>query len=121
MSGMASGISPVFSVSAEDFHENHYQGPTDRDIDGVHPPMILPGGGVSQAMLQLRNQWFPWIDEKIIEPKFDGVCQHLGVPSNRPSPIKDYHMLSLQRATDYLLQIRYTAIIQATVSSPGPG
>jgi hypothetical protein len=63
------------------------------------------------------NKWFPWIDEKIVEPKYDGVCQFLGTPSNRPSLVKDFHLLALYRAVDYVLAPAYVGRIQAGVGT----
>ena len=111
----ADGVSPSFTITAEDFLLRYFTQLTPVDIDGVPPPVFGVDGGVSTGM-DYVNLWFPWIDEKIVEPKYDGVCVYFGVPSNRPTFIKDYHMISLFRACDYLLQPIYQGSFQATVS-----
>ena len=115
----AVGTSPAFSISAEEMKLNYFAWVTPVDIDGVNPPDLTQKTGFSVAM-SLINWWFPWIDEKLVEPKYDGVCQYLGMPSNRPSYVKDYHTIALMRATDYLLQPRYVGLIRARVGSSSP-
>lgn len=117
--GGASGVSPQFPVTDEDLTIRYVTGLTRITIDGVEPPTIGSEGGSTAAFQQL-NYWFPWIDEPLITPKYDGVCQFLGMPSNRPSHVKDYHVISLMRATDYLLAPMYQGLIVAEVDSPIP-
>ena len=114
----AKGVSPSFKISAEEFKLYYYQGLSPIDIDIVKPPAFGPDGGYSHAMDYI-NRWFPWIDEKIVEPKYDGVCEFLGIPSNRPTPVKDFHVISLMRAVDYIVAPRYLAMIKARVGSVG--
>ena len=115
----ATGISPAFIVSAEEFKLMLRQGITRVTIDGVEPPTLGDNAGYSHAMDYI-NQWYPWIDEKIVEPKYDGICQYLGVCSNQPSIIKDYHMLAMNRAVDYLLAPTYVGSILAKVDTVMP-
>jgi hypothetical protein len=115
----AFGISPFFTVTSEEFVLDFLTTVSPVVIDGVPPPYLGDDGGYSYAH-DLVNQWFPWIDEKIVEPKYDGVCQYLGLPSNRPSYIKDYHILSLFRATDYILTPRYVGLLQGVTNTPTP-
>ncbi len=115
----ATGTSPGFAITAEELTLNYFTAVTKIAIDGVHPPILGPGGGYTTAF-ELLNLWFPWIDEKIVEPKYDGVCQYLAVPSNRPSFIADYHAITLMRAVDYILAPRYAALIVATVGTVLP-
>lgn len=112
----ASGISPAFPVSAEELKLMLRQGITRVSIDGVEPPTLGSQAGYSQAHT-FANKWYPWIDEKIVEPKYDGVCQYLGTPSNRPTLIKDYHMIALFRAVDYILSPLYVGHIRAGVGT----
>lgn len=116
ISAASVGISPGFSVSAEDLRINNWPGITLIKIDGVRPPVLGPDNGFSFSM-RLVNKWFPWIDEKLVEPKYDGVCQYLGVPSNKPSFIKDYHFIALNRAVETILYPEYHAMIVAKVGS----
>jgi len=115
----AIGVSPAFAVSAEEFTLYWVTGLTRVAIDGVEPPTLGADGGTTAAF-GLVNRWSPWCDEKLIEPKYEGVCQHLGVPSNRPTPIKDYQVIALMRAVDYLLSPRYWGLIQVAAGSPVP-
>lgn len=113
------GVSPSFPVTAEEF-ENHYrQAVTRIAIDGVEPPISIAGIGVSAAM-KLVNLWFPWIDEKIVEPKYDGAGRYLGQVTNKPDFIKDYWFIAMMRAVDYVLAPRYDAHIAATVGTVAP-
>jgi len=88
-------------------------------IEGVHPPVPTPDGGFSHAM-ELTNKWSPWVDEKIVPPKYDGVCQFTGTPSNQPTYVKDYHMLALWRAVDDVLKARFHGYLMVHVDSPVP-
>jgi len=118
----ATGISPAFPVTAEEFVKQYLQAVTYTNIDGVQPPTLGAQGGVSVAQ-NMINRWFPWIDEKIIEPKYDGVSQYLGICSNQPTHTKDYHMIALMRAVDAILAPEYVGLIQAyadTVLPIGP-
>lgn len=115
----ATGISPAFPVSAEELVLHLAQVVTPTNVNGVQPPVLGVQGGYSLTHNR-RNRWFPWIDEKLVAPKYDGVAAYLGMPSNRPTPIKDYHMLSLMRAVDYILAIAYRGIIEAEVDTVLP-
>lgn len=115
----ATGTSPTFAIAAEEFVRHYLARVTRVAIDGVEPPTQGEGGGMSEA-LRLVNQWSPWIDEKIIPPKFDGVCQYLGVVSNRPTHMRDYHWIALMKAVDYLLAPRYSGLIISKVDTVIP-
>lgn len=115
----ASGVSPAFVHTGEPFQPNFFQGLGRLDIDGVEPPVFGEHGGASVAHT-LTNRWFPWVDEKIVEPKWDGVGADLGQITNRPSPFKDFYLITLFRAADYVLRPRYVAFFQASVNQPAP-
>lgn len=115
----AIGTSPIFSVAPQDFLLRRYTQVSPVPGSWVQPPALGIQGGPSFAM-NFTNRWYPWIDEKLCEPKYDGVCQYLGIASNRPTYVKDYHMIALNRAVDMLLNSSYTAYIQAKVTGPAP-
>ena len=115
----ATGVSPQFKITAEEFKLDFLTTVTDINIDGVKPPNLGPDGGTSVAMDWI-NLWFPWIDDKLVEPKYDGVARYLGMPSNRPSYIKDFHIITLFRAVDYVMAPKYEALFIATVDQPTP-
>jgi hypothetical protein len=115
----ATGISPAFAVSAEELRFHYLQFVTRTSIDGVQPPTLGDNGGSSVAFNRI-NKWMPWIDEKIVAPKYDGVAQYIGICSNRPTHVKDYHMIALMRAVDYFLAPEYIGVIQAGVDSVIP-
>lgn len=116
----AIGISPAFQITAEELRHRYLGVPTPSPVGNwVPPPTFGENGGASLAM-QLINAWFPWIDEKLVPPKFDGVCQYLGIASNRPTYIKDYHMITLNRAVDRILTPSYVGVIAASVVGVGP-
>jgi hypothetical protein len=108
----AQGVSPLFVVTGEALFLDFLTSMRPVEIDGVLPPWLGEHGGPSYSHTYV-NKWFPWIDEKICHPLYDGVCRYLGLPSNRPTPIKDYHILTLFRATDYILHPHYEGVIQA--------
>ena len=118
-SAAAAGVSPAFKISREQLLLRRVFPLTFIQIDGVQPPVLGPESGASDAM-KLINRWFPWIDEKLVEPKFDGACQHLGIASNRPTFIKDYHVLALCRAVDYVLQPDFVGVIRAVAGTVSP-
>lgn len=115
----ATGVSPAFRITAEELKLVMNAFVTRTPGDWAPSPVLGPNGGVSEAM-KIVNVWFPWIDEKLVMPKYDGVAQYLGVSSNRPTYIKDYHMITLMRAADRLLAPMYKGLITAVVSGPGP-
>ena len=119
ISTTAFGISPYFSITSEEFVLDFLTTVTPITIDGVPPPYLGDDGGHSHAM-DMVNLWFPWIDEKIVEPKYDGVSQYLGIPSNRPGYIRDYHMLALFRAVDHILAPTYIGRFTAVTNTPAP-
>ena len=118
-SATAIGVSPQFSISAEELILHYRTGVTWIDIDGVHPPILGEAGGYTVAM-DLVNLWFPWADEKIVDPKFDGVCRYTATISNRPTFIKDFHVVSLMRIVDRLLSPTYQGLIQVSVGTVIP-
>jgi len=118
-SAAAIGVSPQFSVSAEDLTLHYRTGVTWIDIDGVHPPILGENGGYTAAM-NLVNLWYPWADEKLVEPKFDGVCHYTAAISNRPTFIKDFHMIGMMRIVDKILAPSYQGLIVASVGTVVP-
>ncbi len=118
-SASAFGVSPGFVITYEDLRLEQLTGITPISIDGVPPPTLGFQGGASHAH-DLVNLWFPWIDEPIIDPQFDGVCEFLAMASNRPTFIKDYFFISLMRAADYLLAPVYIGLFQAQVDGVTP-
>ena len=119
LSTTSTGISPAFPISAEEFRIWYGAVVTRIDIDGVQPPMLGANGGFSR-MHAILNLWHPWLDEKIVEPKWDGICQFTGTISNRPTYVKDYHTISVMRAVDHLLAPVYIGEIRARVGSVTP-
>ena len=119
LSAFSVGISPTFPVSAEELVMRYVTAVTRVETGGVEPPTLGAGGGYSEAMRH-RQRWFPWLDEKIIEPKYDGVAAFMGLPSNRPTFIKDYHTIAMMRAIDDLMKPLYTATIHAEVDTVTP-
>lgn len=113
------GVSYRFTVTNEDLLLRYIQRVTKIPIDGVQPPLFGEGGGASLAM-KFINEWFPWVDEKIVEPKYDGVCAYLGIPSNQPTFVKDYHYIALMRAADKALAPAYDAYFTAQVDGVVP-
>lgn len=119
LNNIAIGISPAFPVTAEELQASEHQSVTLTNINGVQPPILGAQGGPSQAH-NLMNKWYPWIDEKICVPKYDGVGVFLGQATNRPTLIKDYHMIAIMRAVDYILAPVYVGTITATVDTVIP-
>ena len=115
----ATGVSPIFTITAEEFLRRSYASVTSVTGDFVTPPTLGAQGGGSMA-IKIVNEWYPWIDEKLVPPKYDGVCQWIGLASNRPTPIRDYHFISLQRAVDRLLAPNYQGVIKSRVTGVGP-
>lgn len=115
----AISTSPAFTITAEEFLWEYLASVTRVTIDGVEPPRLGLDLGYSYSMA-IMNEWSPWIDDKIVEPKFDGVCQYLGTVSNQPTLIRDYHWIALMRAVDYLLAPRYVGLILALVDTAVP-
>lgn len=115
----AVGVSPIFGVTSEEFVLDLFTGIADIEIDGVKPPTFGDDGGPSHAH-DLIQHWSYWMDEKIVEPKYDQIGAYLGMPTNRPTYVKDYHILSLFRAVDYIMSPEYDALFHASVDAPTP-
>ena len=55
--------------------------------------------------------------EKVNFPKYEGIYQFLGEPSNLPDFIKDYHVISLARNIDYWAKPDDRKLIRVVVNS----
>lgn len=114
------GVSPVFSVSAEDMRETKVSLTAGADQgDAVNPPSVGPGAAVSEAM-NLIQPWQSWNFSHVAEPKFDGICQHVGTISNRPDFISEHHMIGLLRNIDDALRPGYSAFMRSETNMPRP-
>lgn len=119
LSAFSLGVSPYFAITAESLRQRYVTAITRVDTGGVEPPTLGAQGGHSQAM-RFINRWHPWLDEKLLEPKYDGFAAYSGLPSNRPTPIKDFHAIALMRAVDELLLEEYEGLIEAEVTTVIP-
>ena len=111
-----SGTSGTFSVTNEKMTPGKYHNISQFEITTVKPPEINDGNAVSLAMTKWMQPWPDWNFEKISFPLYEGVCQFLGIPSNRPDFIKDYHFIGIMRNVDLYLAPTYQAYIYGTTT-----
>lgn len=116
----ATGTSPAITITAENFDYQRVHQITDVSIDGVSPPEIANGSAYSHSMGLWKQVWSDWNYCKIVEPKFDGIAQNLGIISNMPDFIKDYHFIGLMRNVDIYLAPSYKAHIFVEAHVPTP-
>lgn len=119
--GRAVGTSPMISIPAEGFKLTRYMKITGTGVSTlISPPSLASGGAFSHSM----NMWiqpFPlWNFSKITEPKFDGIGQHIGMITNRPDFISDFHMIGIMRNVDVVLAPSYYSHILSTATTPTP-
>lgn len=119
--GRAVGTSPMISIPAESFNLTRYMTITSIGITiPVNPPSIANGGAFSHAM-SMWLQPYPIINyNKITEPKFDGIGKHIGMITNRPDFISDFHMIGIMRNVDAVLAPNYHSHIMGIGNTPTP-
>ena len=110
------GTSGAFSVTNEDMSPGKYHNISKFEITTVKPPQINDGNSASLAMTKWVQPWPDWNFEKISIPLYDGICQFLGVPSNNPDFIKDYHFIGIMRNIDLYLAPTYQGYIYSTAT-----
>jgi hypothetical protein len=112
------GTSPAVVISRERMKEGKYHKIISQTISNVNPPSVTTGNGVSVAITRWVQSWPTFNFDRISIPRFDGVSQYTGVPSNRPDFIKDYHFIGVMRCIDRYLSPTYSAFIFTEASSP---
>ena len=110
------GTSGTFPVTNEDMTPGKYHAISEFEITTVKPPEINSGNTNSLAITKWVQPWPDWNFEKISVPLYDGVCQFLGVPSNRPDFIKDYHFIGIMRNIDLYLAPTYRGYIYSSTT-----
>jgi len=114
------GTSPIFGISGEEADVMQVHNIASFTVKTVNPPVINSGNATSLAMTKWINPWSNFNFEKISFPLYDGVCQFLGIPSNRPDFIKDYHFIGIMRGIDLYLSPTYSSTISAKTNGSGP-
>ena len=111
------GTSDILSVLIQNMETKKYHKVTDFDMTKTHPPK-LDVKNMSVASIEKWQTPWPTISfEKINFPKYEGVHQYIGEPSNQPDFIKDYHVISLARNLDYWSEPMNRSYIKCIVNS----
>jgi hypothetical protein len=118
--GRIAGTSPFIVISAEDLNLTAVHNVPNIRIDGINPPDIANGNSVSPAAQTYVQLWSDWNYSKVTEPKFDGIADKLGVFSNQPDFIKDYHFIGLMRNVDAYLRPMFFSNIMVAAHMPSP-
>ena len=84
----------------------------------THPPVIDAKNPSVKSIEKWITPWPTISFEKINYPKYEGIHQYLGEPSNQPDFIKDYHVISLARNIDYWSKPLYDARINCDANAP---
>jgi len=123
-----SGVSPKFVIGAEPISAKNYQTVKAVNITEAKPPVLNSNNSFSLAITKWTNPFPEFMFDAISTAKYDGVAMYLGVPSNQPDVIKDYHYIGLLRGIDYYLAPTYSGSIYMECdgtpragSSPGSG
>ena len=117
----STGTSGGFVITGEDMQAIHYQQIIDVGVQDANPPVMGDGTAVSLAMTKWINPWPEFTFDAITVPKYDGIAFYLATPMNKPDFVKDYHYISLMRATDYYLSPAYDGFISCSAEgSPAP-
>lgn len=111
------GTSTVYNVVFQDMETLNFHKVTKFDLTKTHPPQLTPTANNITSIEKWITPWPEISFEKINYPKYEGIHQYLGEPSNIPDFIKDYHIISLARNIDYWAKPEYQAIIKALVNS----
>lgn len=111
------GTSNIYGVVLQNMETLKYHKVTDFDMSVTHPPKL----DVKNPSLTSIEKWItPWPEisfEKVNFPKYEGIHQYLGEPSNHPDFIKDYHVISIARNIDNWSEPIFRAYIKAQVNS----
>ena len=118
--GRVIGTSPYITITAESFNITRYHNISGFLFGGIRPPDIAYGNSYSEAMEIWIQLWADWNYCKITEPKYDGIADDMGVISNMPDYIKDFHFIGIMRNIDDFLKPHYNSHIFAEAHSPTP-
>ena len=113
------GTSELFNIVIQNMQTMKFHKVTKFDLTVAHPPVLKPNS--SQGIHAIEKWITPWPEisfERVSFPKYEGIYQYLGEPSNKPDFIKDYHIISLMRNIDYWSKPAYDARIKATANTP---
>ena len=120
-SGFAVGTSPYVTITAEEFNLTTFHTLTTFDVGiGLNPPSVAAGAAYSPALNMWIQPFSEWANSKLTEPKYDGIADSLGMPSNRPDFISEHHVISVMRIVDKYLAPSFGSRIYATSFMPTP-
>lgn len=111
------GTSTIFNVLLQNMETLKYHKVTDFDMTVTHPPKIDVKNPTTTAIEKWTTPWPEISFEKVNYPKYEGIYQYLGEPSNQPDFIKDYHIISIARNIDNWAEPDFRAYIKANVNS----
>jgi hypothetical protein len=112
-----SGVSPYITITSENIRSYKFCDASKVKFnDVVQPPKINTNVAISPAISNWIQTSPIWNYERVVEPKFDGICKKIGTISNRPDPISNYHFIGLMRDVDRIIAPQYDASISASVS-----
>lgn len=113
------GTSPQFNIVFQNMQTMKFHKVSQFDLTAAHPPVLKPNS--SQGINAIEKWITPWPEisfERVSFPKYEGIHQYLGEPSNKPDYIKDYHLISIARNIDYWSKPSYELRIKAKANSP---
>lgn len=117
------GTSGTKNIEILNMNPMSYHKTIDFDLSKTHPPVLkkIKDGKATTENISAIQKWItPWPEisfEKINFPKYEGIYQYLGEPSNIPDFIKDYHLISIARNIDYWAEPVAEFKIKCTVNS----
>lgn len=115
------GTSSPHNIVFQDMETLKFHKVTKFDLTKTHPPQLNPEYSKNTPNITAIEKWItPWPEisfEKVNFPKYEGIYQFLGEPSNLPDFIKDYHVISLARNIDYWAKPDDRKLIRVVVNS----
>ena len=104
------GYSYKITITAEEIRNpTRLSGASKATTSFVQPPKIdakrTPTNFTKYTIMELPRFAF----DKIVEPRFTGIGQLTGQPTNFPHFISEHHMITIMRATERVLAPKFMA------------
>ena len=122
MAGGQPGTSPVIHINKAEFHKlTGFSLATTYDSTIPAQPPLPNGDEPSGAMTRFQNLFPEFVFDKISPPEYRTTLScRVGIPTNKPDYVADYHVIGLMRCIDYMLSSGYNGLINGNYNTPNP-
>lgn len=86
----------------------------------LNPPVLKLNRSYSERICQYPNNYPSWAFGKVSEPKYDGVAEYTGQPSNNPDKISEHHFIGIMRTIELITDSTYTGLVSVYTNSIRP-